>query len=67
MTAEKKALILYLTLAEIAREGCDNFTSGDCWSSGRTAGHSPISKFGAYRVCNPCLAQAALDSMETEE
>mgnify|MGYP001407010680 FL=1 len=40
-------------LYEIASQGCENYTTLDCWAAGR----DPTSILGALRVCNPCLAK----------
>lgn len=59
----KAQLLAVLTLAEIAKDGCSQFHSGTtCW----TAGKNPASKYGADRVCDACLARAALDALANE-
>jgi hypothetical protein len=54
---QEVVLIQTFILEKIAQQGCESYTSGDCWENDRI----PFHKDGAERVCNPCLAKAALE------
>ena len=49
-------------LQRIARDGCQNYTSGDCRTGhGRTIGSKDL----ATRFCYPCIAKQTLEDVDS--
>jgi len=48
-------------LKKIARNPCENYTSGFCYKNGRIEN----TEDGANAVCNPCIAKKALEEAHT--